>query len=310
MRILAWILLGICLVVLFGFLFYLIVGSIIFHYSLGRKTLKKRVRQNNLKKNLERYNIDLCWWDKVPFKEVKIKSYDNLTLVGHYYDSNSNKTVCLVHGYSANYKEMQPYAKYFYEKGYNILCVENRAHGNSEGDVVGMGYLDRKDLLAWLDFLGNENDIVFLGLSMGASAVCCLSGEKLPSSVKGIISDSAFDNAEKELSHVLKKFGIFRKIILKHLKSYTKKLHNFNLSEANMLRFVKNTKVPILYIHGKKDNYVPYQNSQNLYNATPESLRNIVLVDEAEHAQSYAILGVEFERKITNFFRKYHIFDY
>ena len=128
--------------------------------------------------------------------------------------------------------------------------------------------------------------------------------------VKGIISDSAFDNAERELSYVLRKFGFLRKIILKHLKSYAKRLHNFDLGEADMLRFVKNTKVPILYFHGKNDTYVPYQNSQNLYNATPENLRNLVLVDGAEHAMCYPILGVDYERKLTNFFRKYHIFDY
>lgn len=68
-----------------------------------------------------------------------------------------------------------------------------------------------------------------------------------------------------------------------------------------MLRFVKNTKVPILYFHGKNDTYVPYKNSQNLYNATPENLRNLVLVDDADHAMSYQILGVDYERKITNF---------
>ncbi len=310
MKVVGWILLAICLFVIIALLYYLVVGSIIFHYSLGRKTLKKRVKKKNLSKNLEKYNIDLCWWDKVPFKEVKIKSFDGLNLVGHYYDAGSRKTVCLVHGYSANYKEMQQYAKYFYEKGYNLLCVENRAHGASEGKVVGMGYLDRKDLLSWLEFLGDENEVVFLGLSMGASAVCCLAGEKLPKCVKGVISDCAFDNAERELSFAMRKFGKIRKLLLKHLKSYTKRLHNFDINDADMLRFVKNTKVPILYFHGKNDTYVPYKNSQNLYNATPENLRNLVLVDDADHAMSYQILGVDYERKITNFFRKYHIFDY
>lgn len=310
MKVLGWIILGICLFVLVALIYYLAVGSVIFHFSLGRKTLKKRVRKNDLSKNLEKYNIDLCWWDKVPFKEVKIKSCDDLTLVGHFLDAGTNKTVCLVHGYSANYKEMQPYAKYFYQKGYNLLCVENRAHGESEGKVVGMGYLDRKDLLAWLDFLGDENDVVFLGLSMGASAVCFLAGETLPSCVKGIISDSAFSDALSEINYVLRKFGFLRPLILKHLLSYTKRLYNFNLKDADATRFVKKTKIPILYIHGKSDTYVPYQNSQNLYNATPENLRDFVLVENADHAMCYSVLGVDYERKITNFFRKHHIFDY
>ena len=310
MKVVGYILLVLCLLIILAFLYYLVVGSIIFHYSLGKKTLKKRVRKKNLNKSLEKYQIDLCWWDKIPFEEVKIKSFDNLTLVGHYFGADSNKTVCLVHGYSANYKEMHPYAQFFYQKGYNLLCVENRAHGASEGNVVGMGYLDRKDLLKWLEFLGAENDIVFFGLSMGASAVCALSGEKLPTSVKGIISDSAFDNAERELIHVLKRFGIFKKLLLKHLKSYARRVHNFDLADADIVKCVKKARVPILYIHGKADAYVPFSNSQNLYNNTPKNLRELVLVDSADHAMSYVTLGVEYERKITNFFRKFHIFDY
>lgn len=310
MKVVGYILLVLCLLIILAFLYYLVVGSIIFHYSLGKKTLKKRVRKKNLNKNLEKYQIDLCWWDKIPFEEVKIKSFDNLTLVGHYFGADSNKTVCLVHGYSANYKEMHPYAQFFYQKGYNLLCVENRAHGASEGNVAGMGYLDRKDLLKWLEFLGAENDIVFFGLSMGASAVCALSGEKLPTSVKGIISDSAFDNAERELIHVLKRFGIFKKLLLKHLKSYARRVHNFDLADADIVKCVKKASVPILYIHGKADAYVPFSNSQNLYNNTPKNLRELVLVDSADHAMSYVTLGVEYERKITNFFRKFHIFDY
>ena len=77
--------------------------------------------------------------NKVEFKKVTIKSFDNLTLVGHYYDAQSNKTVCLVHGYSANYKEMQQYAKYFYQKGYNLLCQGDKmsALPPEQGDAGG-----------------------------------------------------------------------------------------------------------------------------------------------------------------------------
>ena len=311
MKIVAWILIGIISLILLGLIYYLVAGSIIFHISLGRKTLKKRVKKSNLKDNLEKYRIDLCWWDNIPFKKVSILSFDNLKLVGHFLNLKNENTVILVHGYSANYKEMQQYAKFFYQKNFNILCVENRAHGESEGDCVGMGYLDRKDLLKWIDFVNKEcqSKIVVLGISMGASAVCCLSGEKLPNNVVGLISDSAFDSAEKEIKYILRKAGIFKNIIYKHLRSYTKRLYDFDLNEANMLKFVEKTQVPILYFHGKQDKYVLPENTVNLYNATKESLRDLMLVEEADHVMSYPVLGNLYERKINSFFRKYHIFD-
>lgn len=311
MKIIAWILIGIICLILVALLYYLIVGAIIFHFSLGRKELKNRVKKNNLKNNLEKYKIDLCWWDNLPFKKVSVLSFDNLKLVGHYLDLKSDRTVILVHGYSANYKEMQQYAKFFHQKNFNILCVENRGHGESEGSFVGMGWTDRKDLMNWIDFLNKESSskIVVMGISMGASAVCCLSGEKLPSNVVGLIADSPFDNAEREIKYVLRKAGIFKNILVKHLRSYAKRIHGFDLAEADMIKCVKKTKTPILYIHGKLDTYVLPENSINLYNSTSEFLREIVLVDEAGHVMSYPVLGNLYECKINNFFKKFHIFD-
>lgn len=309
MRIVGIIVLSIAILILLALIYYLIVGKIIFKISLGRKTLKKRVKKNDLTQNLEKYNIDLCWWDNLPFKKVEIKSFDNLTLVAHLLNQQSDRSVIIVHGYSANYKEMQQYAEFFYQRDFNLLCVELRAHGESEGECVGMGYLDRKDLLNWIEFLNGEisSDILLMGLSMGASAVCATAGENLPPNVKAVISDSAFDSAEKQIKHVLKRFGFL--LLYKHLKSYAKRGYNFNLQEADFVKCVKKTKIPILYFHGKADNYVPFTCAQNLYNATPENLRELVLVEEADHGMCYPVLKVMYERKINNFFKKYHIFE-
>ena len=81
------------------------------------------------------------------------------------------------------------------------------------------------------------------------------------------------------------------------------------MQEADFVKCVKKTKIPILYFHGKADNYVPFTCVQNLYNATPENLRELVLVEEADHGMCYPVLKVMYERKINNFFKKYHIFE-
>lgn len=297
--------------VLVALIYYLVVGAIIFKFALGRKKLSKRLSKKNMQKLIVDYKIDLCWWDKLKFETVEIKSFDNLKLVGHYYNAESKKTVILVHGYSANWKEMQQYAKFFYQKDFNILAVENRAHGESEGSCIGMGYLDRKDILSWIDFLNKTNSsrILLFGLSMGGSAVCFTSGESLPNNVVGIISDCAFDNVERQFKHILKKFSFLRRVLLKHLKSYAKRLYDFDIAQADVNKAVKKTKVPILYIHGLADDYVPAENLTNLYNSTSENLRDKFFVEGAGHAMSYPVAGLEYERKLESFFKKFHLFD-
>ena len=132
----------------------------------SKKTLNARLFKKNLDQMIKEHKIDLCWWDKVDFEKVKIKSFDNLTLVGHYCNLNSLKTVIIVHGFGGSYRETQPYCKLFYEKNFNILAVDNRAHGESEGNCVGFGWLDRKDIISWINYLNEKtpnNKIVLLG---------------------------------------------------------------------------------------------------------------------------------------------------
>ena len=65
----------------------------------------------------------------------------------------TNKLAIVVHGFMNNYKDMQTYAKYFYDNGYNVLTVDNRAHGLSGGEYVGMGWFDRLDIVKWIDYV-------------------------------------------------------------------------------------------------------------------------------------------------------------
>ncbi len=306
MKILAWIVLGIVIFVIVAMLYYLVVGAILFHYVFSKKSLSSRILRKDTEKRLTDYKIDLCWWDKVKFAKVKIKSLDQLTLVGNYFDAGSDKTVIVVHGFGGSYQEMQPYCKFFHDKNFNVLAVDNRTHGESEGKCIGFGWLDRNDILAWIEYLNKrnpDNKILLFGLSMGGTAVCCVAGEKLPSNVKAVISDCAFDNANKQIDYVMRNHKILLKMIKKHLYSYTKRIHGFDIHQADAIKQVKNTKIPILFIHGQNDNFVPVENVINLYNATPPNLREKYVIDGAGHAMSYSVAGVLYEKKISDFLR-------
>ena len=297
--------LALVLLIIFALTYYLLVGLVIFKLIFSRRSVKSKALKKDSDGKLKQHKIDLCWWEAQKFSRVEIKSFDGLKLCGFFKSANSNKTVLILHGFGGSHLDMQPYCKFFCDKNFNVLCVDNRTHGQSEGNFIGFGWLDRKDVCSWVQYLNEkypDNKILLFGLSMGATAVCMASGESLQN-VMGIVSDCAFDNADREISFVLKKKKMFLKIIQKHLYSFALRVYGFDIKQADSIKMVKNTKVPILYIHGAEDELVPVQNAYNLFGATPQNLRELMIVDDATHARSYAVAGVLYEKKISDFLK-------
>ena len=293
---------------LLAMIMYLVVGRICFKIAFARKSTASRIVNKEMNKVIEQYKIDFCWWEKFSFETLSIKSRDGLKLIGHFLPNNSNKLAIIVHGYGADYKEMQQYAKYFVEKNYNILAVENRAHGQSEGKMIGMGWLDRLDVVDWINFMIEKNpnyQVALFGLSMGASTVCMTSGEALPSNVKAIISDCAFDNVFDAFKYVLKKRAHLPSWPLMNVFNlYMKNAYNYDMKEADAKKMLKKCKVPILFIHGDADDFVPTYMVHKLYESTDERLRELFIVEGAGHALSYPIAGIKYEKKLNDFLTK------
>lgn len=308
MKIFAIVGLSIIGLLLLAMLLYLIIGRVCFKIALARKSTASRIVNKEMNKIIDQYKIDFCWWDKFKFEDFSIKSRDGLKLVAHFLPNKSEKLAIIVHGYGADYKEMQQYAKYFVEKNYNILAVENRTHGQSEGKMIGMGWLDRLDLVDWINFMVEKNpnfQIVLFGLSMGASTVCMASGEKLPKNVKAIISDCAYDNVYDVWKHVYKtKTHLPVWPIFNIFDLYLKNAYNFDMKQADAKPMVKKCKVPILFIHGGADDFVPTPMVYKLYDVADEKLRQIYVVEGAGHALSYPVAGVQYEKILNDFLAK------
>ena len=292
MKIFAWIVLALIALVILCLIYYLCVGAIIFKFVFSRRNISSRALSKNISKKLEQYKVDLGWWSKIKTLNCTVQSFDNLKLNGTYIAANSNATVIVFHGFGGSHEEMQPYCKFFYEKNFNVLAVDMRAHARSEGNLIGYGWLEKEDVKTWVNFVKvktPESKILLFGLSMGAASVLMASGEK-DLSVEGIISDCAFDNADRQISLVIKKKKL-PKILKKHVYSYAKRLYNFDIKNADAIKQVKNSKTPILFIHGQNDNYVPIENLNNLYACAPNFLKEKFVVESADHAMSYAVAG-------------------
>lgn len=292
MKIIAFVILCFCCAILFLLLLYLIFSSLLFKKYFGRK--KKKFVDEKIEK----------WWEGCGAKKVFIETDDKLKLCGYFVDNFSKQTVIVVHGYGECAKRMQRYCKFFYNNHFNVLAVDNRAHGESQGDCVGFAWKDSDDLLKWIEFVssGYDTKIVLFGVSMGASAVCLLCGKDLPKNVVGAISDCAFSNGLKQIKFE-SKGRFFGKFCCKILVFYLKHAQNFDLSKIDIAGEVKKSKIPVLFIHGQKDDVVLVSNAFELYSALPKNLSSKWICDDSGHAETFELHPKDYEKHVLSFLK-------
>ena len=244
------------------------------------------------------------------YTDEYITSSDKLKL--HSYkvtnQNNSNKWVIAVHGYTSEGINMSTYAKHYYDNGYNVLIPDLRAHGLSEGNYIGMGWDDRLDIISWINYILNENpnaEIILHGVSMGAATVLMTSGEEIPSNVKAIVADCGYTSVWDEFAYQLDDLFSLPEFPILNVSSIVAKIRaGYFLGEASSLKQVKNSKTPILYIHGDKDDFVPYYMMEELYNAT-SSEKEMLTIEGAEHAKASEVDPETYWNTVNNFINKY-----
>ena len=283
-----------------------LVGVLFYNLALNANYSKDIIYAEYNDENLN----DAQKWleEKSNYSDKYIESYDKLQLHSYVVTQNSNKWAIVVHGYGGSGKLMSDKSKYFYDMGYNVLIPDLRGHGKSEGDYIGMGWKDRLDIISWINFIIKENpnaEIVLHGTSMGAATVLMTSGENLPSNVKAIVADCAYTSAWDEFSYQLETYlKVPSYYILNVTNMVTKLKAGYSLKEASALECVKKATVPILFIHGDKDKFVPYSMMDKLYDAT-NSPKEKLTIDGGEHANSDLVSPFLYWLTLEDFLNQY-----
>ena len=283
-----------------------LVGVLFYNLALNANYSKDIIYAEYNDENLN----DAQKWleEKSNYSDKYIESYDKLQLHSYVVTQNSNKWAIVVHGYGGSGKLMSDKSKYFYDMGYNVLIPDLRGHGKSEGDYIGMGWKDRLDIISWINFIIKENpnaEIVLHGTSMGAATVLMTSGENLPSNVKAIVADCAYTSAWDEFSYQLETYlKVPSYYILNVTNMVTKLKAGYSLKEASALESVKKATVPILFIHGDKDKFVPYSMMDKLYDAT-NSPKEKLTIEGGEHANSDLVSPFLYWLTVEDFLNQY-----
>lgn len=269
------------------------------------KAIERSQTQDNNAFNVE-------WFENLHPEEITMLSDDGLQLRASFLrqPQETGHTVILAHGYHHARMQMIPYAKIFYNMGYNVLMPDARSHGQSEGNLIGFGWLDRRDYVRWVQravlLTHLDEKIVLMGISMGAATVIAAAGETdIPSNVVAVIEDSSFNRLDKQFRHRLKRYYHLPSQELAPIASaLTKKEAGYSFKEANIQEQIKKVKVPIMFIHGESDRYVPIEMLDDLVEAARVPSR-VYLVDRADHVQSLPTNPKRYQEEIKIFLEKY-----
>lgn len=243
--------------------------------------------------------------------EVSIYSYDGLKLVAEkrVQSEHSNRWVIFVHSYRTSKEAFKNYTDVYFEKGYNVLSPDNRAHGKSDGKYIGMGYIDRKDLSKWIDYVienDNEAEIVLHGVSMGAATILMLSGnEGFKPNIKSVVCDCSYASVESYLTYKLKSgFGIPKYPAIPLTDIGFRILGGYSLYDASVINNIENCTVPTFIIHGDKDQSVPVDDGYKIYNNL-KCQKELFIAEGAKHGASMYINRELYWQNVFDFINKY-----
>ena len=270
-------------------------------------------KQKAITTDPEKYALsnDSTWFSQIAKQEVFTTSEDGLKLNGYFikHPDDKHQGVILAHGYRHERFQMISYAKLFYEMGFDVLMPDARGHGTSGGNHIGFGWLDRRDYITWTKLLIGlthaDEKIVLMGISMGAAGVLATAGEKdVSQNVVGVIADSSFDNLFEEFHFRMKyHYHLPFKILTEITSGFTKILAGYSFREANILHQVAKIKVPILFIHGESDHYVPTKMMDNLVNEAKQPV-NVYIGSHSDHVRSFHDNPILYKRAIKEFLQQ------
>ena len=289
-------------------LLILLAGYIAFTIACWRRTGKVMGSgAPSLAPFLDRMDEGRQWFLSREPEKVEIVSYDGLRLRGLYlHNPEAKGTIILMHGYRMDgYTDFTCVYKKYYESGFSLLNVFQRAHAESEGEYIAFGVLERFDCRDWAEYVadrfGPEHKIVLDGLSMGAATVLMAAGLELPANVKGIIADCGFTSPWDQLVHLMKtKYRLPVHPLLDCTDLFARALGGFGLREYSTLEAMEHCSVPVLFLHGESDQFVPTVFSHRAYErcAAPKKL---VTIPGAEHGVSYLIDPDTCNRELEEF---------
>ncbi len=243
---------------------------------------------------------------------VEVTAQDGTVLAGHWHEcANAKRVIIAMHGWRSSWtKDFGAISDFWHKNNCSVLYVEQRGQGQSGGDYMGFGLTERYDCLAWIKWVnekGNSKLPIYLcGISMGASTVLMAAGLDLPPNVHGIMADCGYTSPHDIWKYIMENNlrlpynGITSAIA----DDICKKKIQVTSKEYSCIDAMRVCKVPVLFVHGTDDHFVPVTMTYENYKACVAPKR-LLIVPGAEHGMSYMVDRQGYEEAMTRFWNEF-----
>ena len=243
---------------------------------------------------------------EIPYEDAYITSYDKLRLHARVYlNPNSKKVAVMCHGYRGTpCRDFSGGAVEVIKLGYNVILIDERAHGLSKGHSITFGVRETKDAVSWVNYarnrFGEDIDLALIGISMGG-AVVLMAADKVGKAK--IIADCPYSSPKIILQQTVKSLGLLVPIFYPLVNLSSIIFAHTNLNKISAYDSINNTDNKILIIHGDSDSVVPNWISQDLYLDYPDKIQ-YELFKGADHGMSYLVDKPRYQKIIKDFLDK------
>ncbi len=243
----------------------------------------------------------------LPHEKFSITSFDGLELHAKYYQHTPGAPIELMfHGYRGYAeRDLCGGVQRCFALGHNAFIVDQRASGDSQGNVISFGINESKDCHAWLELMishfGPDVKIILTGISMGASTVLNAAGSPLPKNVIGVLADCGFTAPAAIIKKVIRDMKLPENLAYPFVKLGARLFGRFDLEEITSIEAVRHCPVPVIFFHGEEDAYVPCEMSRLNYEVCT-SRKKLVTIPDAGHGLSYVVAPEYYLQQMRNFF--------
>ncbi len=292
------------------YIIYALIAIAIYFIFLGAMVTKmvvypKKRTMDDLERDFKLYLDNKQWYNHLEKEQLFIQSefgYGiNTTFIEN--PDKTDNTIIVCHGVTMLHEGVSHYIRMFMELGYNVVAIDHRAHGKSGGKTVSYGYYEKHDLAKVIDWTRDKTKgkIGLFGESMGAG----ISMQTLAiRDVDFIIEDCGYSSFDEQIKHQLrtKKYAPLYPVY-SIARLFIKIVGKYDLNEISPQKAMSETKIPVMIIHGDKDNYVPFYMADILYNSLKTEHKMKYYAKDSRHACSYYDYPEEYKQKVVEFLR-------
>ncbi|MBQ8038844.1 MAG: alpha/beta hydrolase [Lachnospiraceae bacterium] len=239
-------------------------------------------------------------------KDVHIVN-EGLNLYGEYYDFGHDKAVIILSGRTESLRYGYYFSKPYSDAGMNVLVVDPRAHGFSDGKYNTVGFEESKDALAWAKFLHQTyqvKDIVYHGICIGAAAgMYAITSKECPNYIRGIVTEGMFANfGESMKNHLIERKKLWFPI-MQCIDFWMKKYTGHSMTKGP-IDVIGGMDKPILMIQSKCDLYSTAENAKKMFEMCPSREKQLVLYEKGGHSLLRYTDTEKYDRSIMEFLKR------